>query len=102
MQIIAGTKNAGKIRELKELLAGLPINLLSLNEFENIVEPEETGTTFAENAVIKAVYYSRETGLAALADDSGLRLKPWIMPPAFIPPDTRAKRRLTRKKSRNF
>ncbi|MGI9054694.1 MAG: RdgB/HAM1 family non-canonical purine NTP pyrophosphatase [Pyrinomonadaceae bacterium] len=75
MQILAGTKNAGKIRELKELLAGLPINLQSLNEFENIVEPEETGATFAENAALKAVYYARETGLAALADDSGLEVE---------------------------
>lgn len=74
MQILAGTKNAGKVRELKELLAGLPVNLQSLNEFENIVEPEETGETFAENAVIKAVYYAQETGLAALADDSGLEV----------------------------
>ncbi len=75
MQLLAGTKNAGKIRELKELLAGLPLSLQSLNEFENVVEPEETGATFAENAALKAVYYARETGFATLADDSGLEVE---------------------------
>ena len=56
------------------MLAGLPVNLQSLNEFENIVEPEETGVTFLENAALKAVYYARKTGFAALADDSGLEV----------------------------
>ncbi|CAN5691095.1 XTP/dITP diphosphatase [soil metagenome] len=74
-QILVGTKNAGKIRELKNLLAEVPINLRDLNEFENIVEPEETGATFAENAALKAVYYARETGIGALADDSGLEVE---------------------------
>ena len=74
-QILVGTKNAGKIKELKHLLAELPVNLRNLNEFENVVEPEETGATFMENAALKAVYYARETGLAALADDSGLEVE---------------------------
>ncbi len=75
MQILIGTKNAGKIRELKNLLTEVPIDLRDLNEFDNIVEPEETGATFAENAALKAVYYARETGIAALADDSGLEVE---------------------------
>lgn len=74
MRILVGTKNAGKVRELKKLLADVPVELHSLDEFENIVEPEETGDTFAENADLKAVYYSEKTGLAALADDSGLEV----------------------------
>lgn len=57
------------------MLAEIPVGLRSLNEFENTPEPEETGVTFAENAVLKAVYYSKKTGLAALADDSGLEVE---------------------------
>ncbi len=73
-QILIATKNAGKIRELENLLAPLRIKLHGLNEFENICEPEETGATFAENAALKAVYYARTTKLASLADDSGLEV----------------------------
>ena len=75
MTLLVGTKNAGKVREIAELLADLAVNLRSLSEFENIIEPEETGATFAENAALKAAYYARKTGLAALADDSGLEVQ---------------------------
>lgn len=75
MRILVGTNNAGKVRELKSLLADIPVALHSLDEFENIIEPEETGETFAENADLKAIYYSEKTGLATLADDSGLEVK---------------------------
>jgi XTP/dITP diphosphohydrolase len=74
-QILIGTKNAGKIREMQGLLAGLSVELKSLNEFEQIAEPEETGQSFAENAALKAVYYARAAGLPALADDSGLEVE---------------------------
>ena len=75
MQILIGTKNAGKIKELKSLLAELPVKLRDLNEFKHIIEPEETGATFMENAALKAVYYAQKTKLAALADDSGLEVE---------------------------
>lgn len=75
MQILVATKNDGKIKELRELLTGLPIQLRSLNEFENIPDAQETGETFAENAVIKAKFYAEQTGLWALADDSGLAVE---------------------------
>ncbi len=75
IQLLAGTNNAGKLKELKELLAEFPVHLRNPGEFENIIEPEETGTTFMENAEIKAVYYSQATGMAALADDSGLEVE---------------------------
>lgn len=74
LQILVGTKNAGKVKELKNLLADIPVKLRSLDEFENTIEPEETGATFYENAALKAVYYAEKTGLAALADDSGLEV----------------------------
>lgn len=72
--IVVATKNVGKVRELKELLVELPLQLKDLNEFPNISEPEETGATFAENAVIKAKSYALQTGLWSLADDSGLEV----------------------------
>jgi XTP/dITP diphosphohydrolase len=75
MELLLATNNTGKIKELAELLADLPIRLRNLNEFEMVVEPEETGATFAENAVLKAKYYALQTGLWALADDSGLEVE---------------------------
>lgn len=73
-ELLIATKNDGKIREIEGLLAALPIKIRSLREFGNIFEPEETGGTFAENAVLKANYYAAETGIPALADDSGLEV----------------------------
>jgi XTP/dITP diphosphohydrolase len=75
LEIVTATKNAGKIKELKELLVKLPFRLRSLNDFPKIIEPEETGATFVENAVLKAEYYSLQTKLWALADDSGLEVE---------------------------
>lgn len=75
LELLIATKNAGKIRELEKLLAGLPIVLRNTAEFENIIEPEETGATFADNAILKARYYAEKTGILALADDSGLEVE---------------------------
>ncbi len=74
-KILIATKNSGKVREIAELLANLPFDLLSLNDFSNIAEPEETGANFAENARLKAVAYARQSGFWALADDSGLEVE---------------------------
>jgi XTP/dITP diphosphohydrolase len=75
MEIVIATKNNGKVKELADILADLPVNLRSLNDFENIVEPEETGVDFIENAVLKAREYARQTRLWSLADDSGLEVE---------------------------
>ena len=72
--LLIATKNTGKVREIENLLADLPVNLRSLSDFSEIVEPEETGATFIENAVIKARFYSLRSGIWALADDSGLEV----------------------------
>jgi XTP/dITP diphosphohydrolase len=56
------------------MLEGAPVELHSLDEFPGIPEPEETGATFAENARVKALYYSEKTGLPAVADDSGIEI----------------------------
>lgn len=74
IELLIATKNNGKIREIQELLANIPVKIRTLNEFEEIIEPEETGATFAENAILKANYYAQRTGILALADDSGLKV----------------------------
>ena len=71
-QLLIATTNPGKLREIRGILANAPVELVSLEQFPAIAEPEETGATFAANAQVKALYYNRETGLPAVADDSGL------------------------------
>lgn len=72
--LLIATNNAGKVRELNGLLSGLPIRLRDLGDFPGIAEIEETGPTFLENAILKATGYATQTGLTALADDSGLEV----------------------------
>lgn len=73
--MLIATKNPGKVRELGALLAGVPVRLRSLKEFEPIADVAETGSTFAENAELKATAYARTTGLWTVADDSGLAVE---------------------------
>lgn len=73
-RLLVATNNEGKLREYRDLLAGLPVELVSLREAGIDLEVEETGQTFAENAVIKASCYARASGLCTLADDSGLEV----------------------------
>lgn len=75
MDILIATGNQGKVKELNELLAKFPINLQNLKEFPNIVEVEETGKTFAENAILKAKGYALQTNMWTIADDSGLEVE---------------------------
>ena|SRR5579872_924763 len=63
--------NKGKISEIRDLLNAFPFTVKSASEF-NLNEPEETGSTFAENALIKARATTSETGYPSIADDSGL------------------------------
>jgi XTP/dITP diphosphohydrolase len=74
-ELLIATRNAGKIVEVESLLDGLPLRLRSLAEFPEIGEVEETGTTFAENAALKASNYAAQTRLWTLADDSGLEVE---------------------------
>lgn len=73
-RIVLATRNAGKIREFQHLLddARLPIDVVGVSEFPDLVDTVESGVTFEENARLKADDVSRATGLPALADDSGL------------------------------
>lgn len=74
MTIVLATRNAGKVRELHELLKDLGCHVLGLAAFPAIGEIEETGTTFEENALLKAQTVAKATGLVAVADDSGLEV----------------------------
>jgi XTP/dITP diphosphohydrolase len=70
-RVLIATHNAGKLREMRELLAPYGVEAVSAGEL-SLPEPEETGSTFEENAVIKARAGSIASGLPAVADDSGL------------------------------
>ena len=70
-RLVIATHNSGKLREMRELLAPYGIEAVSAGDL-GLSEPEETGATFIENAVIKAEAAARASGLPAMADDSGL------------------------------
>ncbi len=72
MKIILASNNKGKLREMRELLAELGIEVLSQREAGFDIEVEETGTTFEENSYLKASAITALSGLPAVADDSGL------------------------------
>ncbi|MBK3578208.1 RdgB/HAM1 family non-canonical purine NTP pyrophosphatase [Streptomyces sp. MBT65] len=73
-RLILATRNAGKITELRSILAaaGLPHDLIGAESYPEIPDVKETGITFAENALLKAHALAQATGLPAVADDSGL------------------------------
>ena len=72
--LLLASANQGKLRELRTILAGLPVELVGLTEagLGDPPEVEETGDTFLENALLKARAYAAWSGMAAVADDSGL------------------------------
>jgi XTP/dITP diphosphohydrolase len=71
MKLVLASSNHGKLQELRELLAGNGIELIAQSEL-GVDDADETGSTFVENALIKARHATRITGLPALADDSGI------------------------------
>ncbi|WP_022972889.1 RdgB/HAM1 family non-canonical purine NTP pyrophosphatase [Xanthomonas maliensis] len=70
-QLVLASGNAGKLEELRAMLAALPLQIVAQGEL-GVEDVPETGLTFVENALIKARHASAVTGLPALADDSGL------------------------------
>ncbi len=76
-KIVIATGNPGKKKEILECLLGLKdtLELLSLNDFEEVPEPDETGTTFEENAALKAEYYGKVLNMPVIAEDSGFVLE---------------------------
>ena len=75
LRLLLGTANAGKIAELRRILAGLDLDLVSLEDLaDRPPEPAEDADTYAENAAHKAEAYLHATGIATVADDSGLEV----------------------------
>ena len=72
-QIVLASGNAGKLKELRQALQPLSLDLVLQSDF-NLISAEETGLTFVENAILKARHVAQATGLPALADDSGLEV----------------------------
>ncbi len=72
-RLVIASHNQGKVREIRDLLAPFGIEPVSAGEL-GLPEPKETGTTFAENALIKAQASAEASGLPALSDDSGLEV----------------------------
>ena len=73
-ELLTGTRNPGKILEIETLLSGLPVWVRNLADFPDIPSVDEVGKTYEENSALKALSYARWTGLATLADDSGLEV----------------------------
>lgn len=73
-RLVLATKNQGKIREIEAILAGLPVEILSLAAYPAIPDVVEDGRTFLDNAMKKAKSIAEVTGETALADDSGLEV----------------------------
>ena len=73
-KLILATTNPGKVREIIGVLRGVPFEVVTLASQRDILPPEETGSTFEENARQKASYYARATGELTVAEDSGLEI----------------------------
>lgn len=92
MRLLVATTNRDKLREIRSLLADVPVDLLTLHDLAPIEEPEETGATFADNARSKARYYAARSGLTTVAEDSGLVIdaldgEPGVRSARFLRPD---------------
>ncbi len=74
MRLLVATTNRGKVREIETILAGLDVELVTLARWPQVPPPEETGSTFGENARLKALYYAKATGELTVAEDSGLEI----------------------------
>ena len=71
-ELLLASQNPGKLAEMRELVAGLPFRVLGPGDVGIREAPEETGTTFLENAILKARHYAGRSGLLTVADDSGI------------------------------
>ena len=74
-ELLLASQNPGKLDEMKTLIAGLPFRVLGPRDVGITEAPEETGTTFLENAILKARHYAEKSGLLVVADDSGLSVE---------------------------
>jgi len=74
VRLLVATTNRNKVREIRQLLDGVAVELTTLDEWPDLAAPEETGRTFEENARGKALYYAGATGELTVAEDSGLAI----------------------------
>jgi XTP/dITP diphosphohydrolase len=74
IKLLVATRNKGKIEEIRALLKGVKLDLVSLRNFPEIGTVEESGSSYEENALLKCITYARDSGIWALADDSGLEV----------------------------
>ncbi|NLN75023.1 MAG: XTP/dITP diphosphatase [Armatimonadetes bacterium] len=98
-KLVVATKNLGKAREIAEMMADMPFEIVSLADYPDAPEVQESGATFTENAIIKATAYARFTGELVLADDSGLEVDalggaPGVLSSRFAPTDSERNQRL--------
>jgi len=83
-RLVLATHNPHKVQEIRAILGNLPYEILTAAGFPHLPDPEETGATLAENAIIKARALHAATGLWALADDSGLEIERLAGAPGVI------------------
>ena len=83
-KILIATSNEGKAREISRALSGLPLTILSLKDFKSLSIVNERGESYEENAIAKAIGYAAQTGLYAIADDSGLEVDALNGRPGFL------------------
>src|SRR5476649_922562 len=74
MRLLVATTNLNKVREIRQMLAGAAVEVVTLAGWPAVTAPEETGQTFEENARAKALYYAAATGELTVAEDSGLEI----------------------------
>jgi XTP/dITP diphosphohydrolase len=74
-RLVVATTNDNKVREIRQLLDGAPLELVTLAEWPGVGAPPETGATFEDNARAKALYYAAATGELTVAEDSGLEIE---------------------------
>lgn len=91
-RMLIATTNPNKLREIRPLLAGLKIEIVTLADLPRLPEPEETGGTFWENARIKALVYAQAGDLLTVAEDSGLEIdalggEPGVLSARFLRPN---------------
>ena len=72
-QVVLASSNRGKVREINQMLGGLHLSVVPQSDFK-VMDADETGLTFVENALLKARNATRHTGLPAIADDSGIEV----------------------------
>lgn len=83
-EVLVATSNEGKVREITTALKGLSLKILTLKDFPALLEVDEIGENYEDNATAKALGYARQTGFPAIAEDSGLEVESLGGRPGFL------------------